>query len=83
MSRSLSLWIFACLGVLPLAAFAQNMDMQDMPGMAMPSAHDHHNAVPAKDDAQHAGMDHAGHDMSGHYMDKTCLLYTSPSPRDS
>ncbi|MDR3446159.1 MULTISPECIES: copper resistance protein B [unclassified Dyella] len=74
MSRSLSLWISACLGVLPMAVFAQSMDMQNMqnmPGMVMPPAtdtpaptHDQHDAAPTKEDAQHATMDHSGHDMS-------------------
>ncbi len=79
MTRSLSLWISACLGVLPLAVFAQSMDMQDMPGMAMPPAHDQHNVAPAKDAAQHASMDHAGHDMSGHHMDKATTPALPPN----
>lgn len=73
MSRSLSLWITASLGMLPLAAFAQNMDMHDMPGMTMPASQDahtqQHDAAPKKNEAQHASMDHSGHDMaSGHDM---------------
>lgn len=51
MSRLLSVCVAACLAALPVAALAQSMDMQDMPGMTMPPAHASH------DDAQHADHD--------------------------
>lgn len=78
MSRPLSRLIAACLGVLPVTAFAQSMNMQDMPGMPMPPpqdshapAHTHHDAAQKKAEAQPAVMDHSGHDMhdmQGHDM---------------
>ena len=59
MSRVLSCWIAACLGALPVAALAQSMSMQDMPGMSMPAPHDDHGSTTPPDDAQHAGHDMA------------------------
>ena len=36
-----------------------------------------------EEEDEHAGHDHAGHDdHSAEDEDSTCLLYTSPSPRD-
>jgi len=58
MSRRLSLCIAAFLSASPLAALAQSMDMQNMPGMSMPSSHEQHDSPPAQDDA------HAGHDTA-------------------
>ncbi|AIF48708.1 copper resistance protein B [Dyella japonica] len=67
MRTMLSLGIAACLGVLPMVAAAQSMDMHDMP-----ASHDSHaptldntQAAASKDDAQPASMEHAGHDIAG------------------
>lgn len=73
MNRSLSRWIAACLGALPLTAPAQSMDMQNMPGMSMPAAHDasaqshdkHHATPKKKAEEKPAAVNHSGHDMPG------------------
>jgi len=66
----------AVLALLPAAALAQSMNMDDMPGMSMHShdAHAGHDKVESAqttkavtdhgDDADHQGMDHAAHVMA-------------------
>lgn len=60
MSRASFQRIALCLGMLPMSLLAQSMDMQDMPGMAMPMP------MPASHEqaAAHDDMQHAGHDMA-------------------
>ena len=64
MNRTLSLWIAACVAALPVAAWAQSMDMQDMPGMSMPPSQENHQATAPQDSSQHAGHDMATMDAN-------------------
>jgi copper resistance protein B len=69
--KTLPLRIAALLGAMPMTLAAQSMDMQAMPGMAMPPshdarAHDSQNTTPTQSDTPHAAMDSANHD--GHNM---------------
>ena len=63
MRRASSRWIMAVLGALPVSVLAQSMDMQDMPGMAMPQGAAPSNAG-QQAPSQHDDMQHAGHDMT-------------------
>lgn len=66
MKRASLRWMTACLGALPISLLAQSMDMQDMPGMAMPMPQG--NATPSNANqhtpSQHDDVQHAGHDMA-------------------
>ena len=74
------LLMLLCIGILPVSAFASG---GDYPDDALPTAES--SAADAQETKQIGTVTTNGGNLNvrtGAGLDNTCLLYTSPSPRD-